>query len=79
MRVSPAGLGDDHLGPVLVEGLPEIRILQGHPDAALLEVSLGPGRHGDRGGPAEGGLHVLRERESSWWLVWSGLGRGGRR
>ena len=78
--VSPAGLGDNHLGPVLVESLPEVGVLQGHPDAALLEVSVRPRRHGDRGGPAEVALHVWRQKttgespESS--LVWPPAGTG---
>lgn len=33
---SPPLLGDDHLCSDTVEGLPQIGILQSHPDAALL-------------------------------------------
>lgn len=48
-----ARLGDDHLGADVVEGLPQLRVLHAHPDAAL-QVGVRAWRHG-RGGGRGGG------------------------
>lgn len=34
--IVPAMFGDDHLSPQVVEGLPEVSLLQDHPDVALV-------------------------------------------
>lgn len=57
--VLPARFGDDHLCSYFMEGLPEIGVLQGHPDAAL-QVGVGTGSHGGRRGAAEVGLQVWK-------------------
>lgn len=42
---SPARFGDDHLCPQVMEGPPEVRVLQGHPDVALV-IRLSCSSHG---------------------------------
>lgn len=60
--VLPARFGDDHLRPDVVEGLPELRLLQGQPDVAL-QVRVR--RHGGRsGGGGEARLQVWTGRKS---------------
>lgn len=56
VREHPAArFGDDHLCSELMEGLPELRVLQSHPDAAL-HVGVRGGHHGGRRRAVEGGL-----------------------
>ena len=54
---SPAGLGDDHLGAVLVELLPQLLVLQGH---------LGGGDGGDGGGDSGDAIKKLLWISSLW-------------
>lgn len=57
--VLPARFGDDHLCSYFMESLPEFRVLQSHPDAAL-EVGVGAGSHGGGRRAAEVGLQVWK-------------------
>lgn len=57
----PARFGDDHLGSDVVEGLPELRLLQGQPDVALQICVRG---HGGGSGAAEARLQVCRGRKA---------------
>lgn len=59
--VLPARFGDDHLGSDVVEGLPELRLLQGQPDVALQIRVRG---HGGGSGAAEARLQVCRPRKA---------------
>ncbi len=53
--ILPARFGNDHLCSYVVEGLPQFRVLQSHPDVAL-EISIRPSSHGGRRRAAEVGL-----------------------
>lgn len=61
LALLPARFGDDHLGSDVVEGLPELRLLQAQPDVAL---QVGVWCHGGRSGAAEARLQVCRQRSS---------------
>lgn len=43
--ILPARFGDDHLCSYFMEGLPEFRVLQSHPDVAL-EICIWSSSHG---------------------------------
>lgn len=45
-----------------MEGLPQLRVLQSHPDVSL-QVGIGPGSHGGEGA-AVVGFEVWKEKES---------------
>ncbi len=55
--VLPARFSDDHLCSYFMEGLPEFRVLQSHPDVAL-EIGVGASSHGGGRRAAEVGLQV---------------------
>lgn len=64
----PARLGDDHLCSDVAEPLPELRLLQGHPDGAL-QVGVRTSGHGGGRGASEARLHVWKQRGtmSAWF------------
>lgn len=61
--VSPARLGDDHLCSYSMEGLPQVGVLQSHPDVALEIRRVRAGSHGGRRRAAEVWLQVWKEKE----------------
>lgn len=55
--VLPARFSDDHLCSYFMEGFPEFRVLQSHPDVAL-EIGIRASSHGGGRRAAEVGLQV---------------------